>query len=441
MAHVDTEGASVRRVALLGNHPPRQCGIATFTMDLGDALARECPAMDCLVLAMNDFGRRYAYPRRVRFEIAESDVPSYLRAADFLNVSDLDVLSLQHEYGIFGGKAGSHVLALLRELRMPIVTTLRELSEFLAGADVYITPYLDLEQSTSGTLAYALGSGRAIVSTPYSYARELLAGDSGILVPPRDAAAIARAVVDLFGDEAKRVGYCERAAAQSQQMLWPAIARRYAESFERASVEHAARRRTAFRARCGVVMQPDDKDAALLPRRVDGSFALLHRPTSDSGSHVWLSLSPDLKNWGHHRLILQARKGSWWDANKVGLSPPLIETPSGWLMIYHGVRNTAAGCLYRLGLALFALDDPGRCLLRGDEWIFGPMAPYECSGDVGNVVFPCGYTLGDDGDALNLYYGAADSSVALATGSVKELTSWLDSHGRQQPRHSASKAS
>jgi len=184
--------------------------------------------------------------------------------------------------------------------------------------------------------------------------------------------------------------------------------------------------------RCGLVMQPDDKDAALLPRRIHGSFALLHRPnhhpTTDTGAHVWISFSPDLRNWGGHRLVLPARRGAWWDANKVGLSPPLIETPEGWLMIYHGVRVTAAGCLYRLGVALFALDQPEHCLARGDSWIFGPEAPYEREGDVGNVAFPCGYTLGADGDAINLYYGAADTSVALATGSVRELLRWLEKH-------------
>lgn len=180
--------------------------------------------------------------------------------------------------------------------------------------------------------------------------------------------------------------------------------------------------------RLGLIMQADDKDAALMPRRIDGNFALLHRPMADSGAHVWISFSPDLRNWGGHKLLLEARKGGWWDANKVGLSPPLIETPRGWLMIYHGVRRTGAGCLYRLGLALFALDDPEKCLARGDSWIFGPEAPYEREGDVGYVAFPCGYTIGDDGDTLNLYYGAADTSVALATGSVRELLSWLDLH-------------
>ena len=183
--------------------------------------------------------------------------------------------------------------------------------------------------------------------------------------------------------------------------------------------------------RFGLIMQPDDKDAALLPRRIDGSFALLHRPMTDLGAHTWISYSPDLRNWGGHKLLLPARKGGWWDANKVGLSPPLIETPRGWLMLYHGVRQTAAGCLYRLGLALFALDQVDHCLLRGDSWIFGPETGYERQGDVPNVTFPCGYTLGGDGDTINLYYGAADTSIALAIGRISDLLDWLDEHGGQ----------
>lgn len=181
--------------------------------------------------------------------------------------------------------------------------------------------------------------------------------------------------------------------------------------------------------RLGLVMQPDDKDAAILPRRIDGNFALLHRPVAASGAHIWMSSSPDLRSWGNHKPVLQARRGAWWDANKVGLSPPLIETPRGWLMLYHGVRQTASGALYRLGIALFNLSAPDQCLLRGDEWIFGPEAPYECNGDVGNVAFPCGYTIGDDRDTIHLYYGAADTSIALATGSIRELLAWLDVHG------------
>lgn len=177
--------------------------------------------------------------------------------------------------------------------------------------------------------------------------------------------------------------------------------------------------------RFGIVMQPDDKDAALLPRRVNGNFALIHRPSDESGANVWISFSPDLHNWGTHKPMLQARRGAWWDANKVGLSPPPIETAEGWLMIYHGVRHTAAGCLYRLGLALFDLEKPDICIARGSSWIFGPEAPYEREGDVGNVTFPCGLTIGPDGDTISLYYGAADTSIALATGSVRRLLRWL----------------
>jgi predicted GH43/DUF377 family glycosyl hydrolase len=178
--------------------------------------------------------------------------------------------------------------------------------------------------------------------------------------------------------------------------------------------------------RFGLIMQPDDKDAALLPRRVDGSFALLHRPIADSGAHIWISYSPDLRNWGGHKLVLRARRGAWWDANKVGLSPPLIETPSGYLMLYHGVRHTASGSLYRLGVALLDLKHPDRCLARGDSWTFGPETDYERAGDVPNVVFPCGYTVAPDGDTLNLYYGAADTVIALARGSIRAILAWLD---------------
>jgi glycosyltransferase involved in cell wall biosynthesis len=378
------------RIALLGNHLPRQCGIATFTTDLSDAITAEFSEIDCFVVAMNDAGRRYSYPPRVRLEIAESDIASYRRAADYLNVSKAELVCVQHEYGIFGGKAGSHVLALLRELRIPIVTTLHtllsepdpmqrrgmdeitrlserlvvmsahgaallqnvhgvpehkidviphgipslplagrsknrlgvegkpviltfgllspdkgieyvidalpgvlarypdtvyivlgathphikdrdgeayreslerrarimgvdsnvifhnrfvsrgELTEFLSAADIYVTPYLKPEQSTSGTLAYAVGAGKAVISTPYLYAQELLAEGRGILVPWRNPQAIAREVVDLLSDDAKRLALCERAAAHGRSMVWPAVARRYVQSFERARGQRRA---------------------------------------------------------------------------------------------------------------------------------------------------------------------------------------------------------
>ena len=388
---------SIRRVALLGNHLPRQCGIATFTTDLSDAISAVGPDLDCFVLAMNDGRHQHAYPGRVRFELTDSDAGAYTRAADFLNVNAVDVISVQHEYGIFGGKAGSHLLPLLRELRMPIVTTLHtilaapnlhqrrvmdeittlsdrlvvmtaggadllrevhgvdpekidiiphgipnipfagsknrlgvegrpliltfgllspdkgienvidalptilaqypdavyivlgathphiierqgetyrlmledrakrlgvdgnvifhnrfvsqsELSEFLAAADIYITPYLNPEQITSGTLAYALGAGKAVISTPYAYARELLADNRGILVPWKDPSAIATEIVGLLDDPEKRMNLRRRAAEHGRAMLWPAVAHSYLRTFERARKEHAQRERTAFRA-------------------------------------------------------------------------------------------------------------------------------------------------------------------------------------------------
>jgi len=184
--------------------------------------------------------------------------------------------------------------------------------------------------------------------------------------------------------------------------------------------------------RSGVIMPPEDKDAALFPRRINGQWVLIHRPVSHmmGTADMWISYSADLSHWGEHKMMLGARRGAWWDANKIGLSPPPVETEQGWLVIYHGVRQTAAGSLYRVGLALFDKDDPSTCLKRGDEWIFNAVENYELFGDVGNVVFPCGVTVAPDGDTLRIYYGGADSCVALATASIKELLDWLDVHGR-----------
>ena len=178
--------------------------------------------------------------------------------------------------------------------------------------------------------------------------------------------------------------------------------------------------------RYGIIMPPEDKDAALLPYRIGGHWALIHRPVSAPRAHMWISYSSDLKHWGSHKLMMEARKGAWWDANKIGLSPPPIPTPDGWLVIYHGVKLSCSGCIYRLGLALFDLNQPEICLKRGSEWIFAPEEPYEQHGDVGNVVFPCGYIIGSDGDTINIYYGAADTSIALATGSIRGMLEWLE---------------
>ena len=147
--------------------------------------------------------------------------------------------------------------------------------------------------------------------------------------------------------------------------------------------------------RLGPVMPPEDKDAAVFPRRFGNRYAMIHRPvsTGSSGAHIWLSFSPDLIHWGDHHILLHARRGAWWDANRIGLGPPPLETAEGWLVLYHGVRVTAGGCLYRLGLALLDLDDPCRVLRRSDEWVFAPETPYERQGDVNGVVFPCGWIL------------------------------------------------
>jgi predicted GH43/DUF377 family glycosyl hydrolase len=179
--------------------------------------------------------------------------------------------------------------------------------------------------------------------------------------------------------------------------------------------------------RRGIVMPPEDKDAAFFPRRVGGRWALLHRPVpvAGTGAHIWVSFSPDLEHWGDRRLVLEARRGGWWDANKIGLCSPPIETPEGWLILYHGVRTTGAGVIYRVGLALLDLEDPTRVIRRGDEWVMSPREPYEIVGDVGYVVFPCGQVVDEGTGVIRLYYGAADSSVALARATVRECVDWL----------------
>ena len=180
--------------------------------------------------------------------------------------------------------------------------------------------------------------------------------------------------------------------------------------------------------RRGTLMPPDDKDAALFPCQFDGRWALLHRPSSMDQAHIWLSWSPDLRHWGDHKILIHARQGGWWDANRIGLGPPPLLTDYGWLILYHGVRTTVAGSIYRLGLALLDRDNPGRVLVRGNEWMFGPEAEYERSGDVPDVVFPCGWILADDRRTVRLYYGAADTTMCVATGDIEEIIGYLYRH-------------
>jgi len=180
--------------------------------------------------------------------------------------------------------------------------------------------------------------------------------------------------------------------------------------------------------RLGPVMPPEDKDAVLFPKRINGKWLLIHRPIpaySEPGAHIWISMSEDLKFWGEHQILINARKGGWWDANKVGINTPPLETDEGWLILYHGVRQTAAGAIYRLGLALLDLENPLKVLRRSDEWVFGPQEIYEREGDVHDVVFPCGWIHDKATGEIKMYYGAADTCIALATTNVSDLLDYI----------------
>ena len=179
--------------------------------------------------------------------------------------------------------------------------------------------------------------------------------------------------------------------------------------------------------RLGLVRVPEDKNGALLPRRVGSDYVLFHRPVTVIGARadVWLSRSTDLRSWSSPEPVLGARPGGWWDSARIGMGPPPLETPEGWLVVYHGVRQTVAGALYRAGLALLDLDDPSRVLRRSDEWVLGPTETYEITGDVPGVVFPCGLVHDTGTDELRLYYGAADTCIGLATAALPEVLDYL----------------
>lgn len=383
-----------QKIAFVGNYLPRKCGIATFTHDLRTAVVKASNAR-CLVVSMDDIDGGYAYEKEVKFQVAEQELEDYRAAADVLNFSNIDVVSLQHEFGIYGGPCGSHILALMHDLRMPIVTTLhtvlsepsqtqravmtqlirlsarivvmtercrqtllntysveskqvdviahgipnvpdtdqnalkekfnvegkavaltfgllspgkgveyvlqaipevvakfpnfvylvlgathpnlvREqgeryrislermakelritkhvsfhnrfveleaLTEFIGAADIYITPYLNVDQAVSGTLAYAFGCGQAVISTPYWHAEELLADSRGVLVPFADSSAIAREIIGLFGDDDRRLAMRAQAHALGRSMTWDHVADSYLESFQRSQDEHEKRRK------------------------------------------------------------------------------------------------------------------------------------------------------------------------------------------------------
>jgi predicted GH43/DUF377 family glycosyl hydrolase len=178
--------------------------------------------------------------------------------------------------------------------------------------------------------------------------------------------------------------------------------------------------------RLGPVMPPDDKDAAFFPRRFDGRWIMIHRPSPLRGlAHIWISYSPDLRHWGDHAVLLEAREGAWWDADKIGLGPPPLATSEGWLMMYHGAHQTASGPIYRVGLALLDLEHPEVVLRRSDHWMMAPTANYEAVGDVDKVFFPNGWVLDEAADRVSLYYGAGDTVIGLAEARFSELMDYV----------------
>jgi beta-1,2-mannobiose phosphorylase / 1,2-beta-oligomannan phosphorylase len=164
-----------------------------------------------------------------------------------------------------------------------------------------------------------------------------------------------------------------------------------------------------------VVMPPEDKNAALFPRRLDDQWLLLHRPVAMTGADIWLSRSDDLHSWRLPERMILCRERGWWDAARIGIGPPPIETAEGWIQLYHGVRTTTAGAIYRVGAALLDLHEPWIVRRQMSRWLLSPSAPYERVGDVGNVVFPCGAIQRAAEHEIDIYYGGADTVVCMAT--------------------------
>lgn len=171
--------------------------------------------------------------------------------------------------------------------------------------------------------------------------------------------------------------------------------------------------------RLGLVIHPYDKDAALFPRKVRGKYLLLHRPSAGPLENIWMSESEDLRYWGNPKCVVQEEDKPGWDSGKVGTGPPPIETPGGWLLIFHGVELEETGWLYRVGLVLLDLENPAKIIARLPHWIFGPKADYELRGEKPGIVFPTGAVVQEG--TLRLYYGAADTTVAVATAPMDRL--------------------
>ncbi len=171
--------------------------------------------------------------------------------------------------------------------------------------------------------------------------------------------------------------------------------------------------------RIAIISEPGNKDGILFPRKINGRYARLDRPIGQGIGSMWVSYSPDLINWGDSEVIISPRSG-YWDDFRVGASVTPIETEEGWLEIYHGVKMTSAGPIYRIGVVLLDLDDPSKVIKQGDQPILSPREDYERIGDMGNVCFVCGAVTDDDGN-MKIYYGAADTSICIATCTLDQL--------------------
>ena len=171
--------------------------------------------------------------------------------------------------------------------------------------------------------------------------------------------------------------------------------------------------------RVGLISQPENKDGCLFPKKIKGMYARLDRPYGGGTGNIWISYSDDLHHWGSSQVVMTTR-GGFWDADRIGASPPPIETEHGWLAIYHGVKNTSAGPLYRMGAVLLDINDPSRVLCRSAVPILMPREYYERVGDVDNIVFSCGAIL-EEGRMLRIYYGAADTCICLGFAHVDDL--------------------
>ncbi len=232
----------------------------------------------------------------------------------------------------------------------------------------------------------------------------------------------------LVPDEKSRE---ERYALEDPRIVWLEEQKQYAITYvsfgeDGPIITLAITRNFKTFARLGALLPPEDKDACLFPRRFNGRFALIHRPIVRGEAHIWISMSPDLKHWGDHRVLLKTRH-AYWDGVRVGLGAQPIELPEGWLIVYHGVRGTTAGAIYRTGLALLDKDEPWRVLHRSPEWVLGPSELYEQIGDVGSVTFVSGAIVNEKTNELYLYYGAADDKIAVAIGNLDDIRDYITS--------------